>query len=314
MDSGLLQLRDHVVNLCRFEERSIIGQSDRVLNQIYQRADDQFLFVVKSISLTECIEKLQIEKEIENLINLVHPCIAAPIGFVYPMESVCWQELKIIRLHLDGCSLSEVISVSPEWWTATAKAKAVAGIVLGLRFAHSLGLLHGHLNSSNILFDVDHHIQMTDFSSIRLEVSDNDIGGFSGVGWTPKIDIRAFASILFEIVVGRPANDQPFVPTYISMFVSEIIKAGLWFECESPGSFCDIFEILLQNYFRIMDGVDSTEVLAFVNWVESVEHLDQYIESPHLSNLHQRLIKSWRLAFDWDGSATSELAPGQFMK
>jgi serine/threonine protein kinase len=56
---------------------------------------------------------------------------------------------------VEDCSLAEVISVSLVWWTATAKAKAVVGLALALRFAHSLGLLHRCFASNNILFDPD---------------------------------------------------------------------------------------------------------------------------------------------------------------
>jgi serine/threonine protein kinase len=98
------------------------------------------------------VDESAIEKEIEKLIKLRHPCIAAPIGFVFRLESGNLQELNIVRMYLEGCSLLEVFSVNPKWWTSTVKAKAVAGIVLGLRFAHSLGLVHGHLTGNNILF------------------------------------------------------------------------------------------------------------------------------------------------------------------
>jgi hypothetical protein len=54
--------------------------------------------------------------------NLRHPCIAGVIGIVFPFSVM---DLKIIRMHFDGISLSKVVSTSPEWWTPTAKAKAV---------------------------------------------------------------------------------------------------------------------------------------------------------------------------------------------
>jgi serine/threonine protein kinase len=97
------------------------------------------------------------------LISLRHPRIVAPIGFVFPIESDSRQELRIVRLYLEGCSLLEVVSVHPKWWTSIVKAKAVAGIVLGLRFSHSLGLIHGHLTTSNFLFDSNYCIQIVDF-------------------------------------------------------------------------------------------------------------------------------------------------------
>jgi hypothetical protein len=115
-----------------------------------------------------------------------------------------------------------------------------------------------------------------DFHTTLLKVDEGQgeeapqLGSFSGTGWTQKIDISGFASILFEIVVGRPANGETSVPTNIPYFVSEIIETGLL-----PGrqcSFHDILDFLKENDFQIEDGVDSAEVFAFVNWVESAEH------------------------------------------
>jgi serine/threonine protein kinase len=103
------------------------------------------------------------------------------------------------------------------------KAKVVAGIVLGLRFVHSFGLIHGHLTSSNILFDWNDCIQIVDFESMLLKVvemedEDDDeketqLGGFSEERWTPERDVHAFALILFEIMFGHPAQSKISIPT-----------------------------------------------------------------------------------------------------
>jgi serine/threonine protein kinase len=277
--SGLAQMIDYEVNLSGFEERLVIDDPDRFSNQLYWRSDDQISMIVKSISLSEPIEKSELEKEIENLINLRHPCIAAPIGFVVPRESSRSQELKIARLSVEGCSLAEVISINPVWWTATVKSQTVAGIVLALRFAHSLGLLHGCLGTSNILFDVDHRIQIGDFGPIRLTGHETEgianVGGFYGEGWNPKTDVSAFVSILIEIMVGHPVNGETSLPKDVPQFISRIIEAGLSSETQTRRSFRDIFEILRRNDFRIMAGVDSEEVLAFVRWVESTEEVKE---------------------------------------
>jgi hypothetical protein len=273
--SGLLHLDDYEVNLWEFENVSIIGGSDQVLNEIYERADDKFLMILTSIPLSESIEKFETDNEIENLINLHHPCIAGPIGFISGTESGWCQELKIARLHSEGCSLAEVISLNPVWWTATVKAKVVAGIVLGLRFAHSHGLMHGHLSSSNIVFDVDHEIEIANFNRNRIEMRESEdgtkLGGFSGERWTPKTDVRAFASILFEIVSVRSVNGETFIPTDVPDFVLRIIESELRHRSDTKQSFHDIFEILKNNGFQIAEGVDYAEVSAFVRWVESAE-------------------------------------------
>jgi serine/threonine protein kinase len=208
---------------------------------------------MKSIQLSEGIEKSQIENEIENLINLRHPCIASPIGFVVPIESGSPQKLTIVRLYLEGCSLWEVLSVNPAWWTSTVKAKVVAGIVLGLRFAHSLGLVHGCLTANNILFDFDHCVQIVDFNLCRLAIRHREseekahLGSFSGEGWAPEKDIQAFASILFEIVFGRPAKGEISVPASIPAFISRIIESGFSPISRTSYSFNTILEILKQN-------------------------------------------------------------------
>jgi hypothetical protein len=73
------------------------------------------------------------------------------------------EDLTIVRMYSVSGSLSEGISASPEWWTPTAKAKAIAGVVLSMRFAHSNGLLHGHHTANNGFFDHDGVIQVCDF-------------------------------------------------------------------------------------------------------------------------------------------------------
>jgi hypothetical protein len=108
-------LGDYIVKRSVFEERSIICESDEVRNEICHRIEDQILVFMKSTPHSENVEESEIEKEIEKLINLRHSCIAAPIDFVFRIEPGSRRELKIVRLYLEGCSLSEVVSVNPLW-------------------------------------------------------------------------------------------------------------------------------------------------------------------------------------------------------
>jgi serine/threonine protein kinase len=272
---------DYIVNVSVFEEKSTTRGSNEIPKEIYHRIEDEFLVFLKSKPLSENVSESRIGKEIDKLIHLGHPCITAPIGFVSRIESGSQREMKLVRLYLEGCSLSEVISVKPVWWTSTVKAKAVAGIVLGLRFAHSLGLVHGHLTGNNILFDSDHCIQIVDFDPIVLEVmgSESEEGsqlvGFSGKGWTLEKDIEAFASILFELVFGHPPESEASIAMGIPDFVWRIIESGLSPLSRRSYSFNTILKTLKQNDFKIEDGVDSTEVSGFVSWVESAEDPDK---------------------------------------
>jgi hypothetical protein len=75
-------LGNYLVNVSVFEAKSVICDSDEVSNEIYHRIEDEFLVSMKSKPLSENVQ----ESEIENLINLRHPCIAAPIGFVLQLN------------------------------------------------------------------------------------------------------------------------------------------------------------------------------------------------------------------------------------
>jgi serine/threonine protein kinase len=70
-------------------------------------------------------------------------------------------------LYSRNGSLKDVLSARPLWWTPTAKAITVAGIVLEMKFLHSFGLIHGSLKPSNVLFDEYHLIQIADFGRSR---------------------------------------------------------------------------------------------------------------------------------------------------
>jgi serine/threonine protein kinase len=256
---------DSVFDGIELEEESVLLEADRSSSRLYRMRRDGSLIVVKSIYLSDSISKSQIESEIANLVSLRHPLIASPIGFA---ESIAPPRLKIARPYAAGGSLAEVLSGAPPWWTPTAKAKAIAGIAIALRFAHGLGLLHGGLKASNVLLDADRRIQIADFSPIRLQTGDAE--PFAGEGWSPAADVCAFAAILSEIAVGRPGA-QPGAAPPIPAFVSAIIEGGRSPSLTTKRSFADILQSLRANGFAILAGVDSAEVCAFVNSVESSE-------------------------------------------
>jgi hypothetical protein len=55
------------------------------------------------------------------------------------------------------------------------------------------------------------------------------------------------------------------------MFVLELIEAGQSPRWRRQQTFNDIFNILKENKFEIVSGVDSADVLTFIDWVESFE-------------------------------------------
>jgi hypothetical protein len=211
------------------------------------------------------------------MMNLRHPCIAGVIGVVLssPLRS-----FQIVGVHIGGDSLSEVVLKSPEWWTPTAKAKAVVGLVLGLRFAHSVGLHHGHLTGDNVFLKEDGMIQISDFSVHNLLNEEGDkrvetgFYDFFGENFTPTADIQAFSRILSEIVFGT-SSERGRPMREIPSFVFELIERA---QCTDLGifeSFTDILSILKKNDFNIIEGVESGKVFEFVNLITLSEMLTE---------------------------------------
>jgi hypothetical protein len=112
---------------------------------------------------------------------------------------------------------------------------------------------------------------------MRLKVGGSEertkLGGFSRQGWTAQTDISGFASNLFQIVLGRPANGEVSISSNIPNFVSNLIETGLWSTTQS--SFRDILDILKANNFAIEDDVDSAEVFGFIKWIKSADQSEQ---------------------------------------
>jgi hypothetical protein len=71
---------------------------------------------------------------------------------------------------------------------------------------------------------------MADLKPILLKIEEREgeeetkFGIFSRKRWTPKLDVHAFSSILFYILVGQLANDETSIPTSIPTFVSKIME------------------------------------------------------------------------------------------
>jgi serine/threonine protein kinase len=89
-------------------------------------------------------------REIEGLIRLSHPCVVAIVGY-----SLATQESPVqigIRYAANG-SLREVLDMSPPFLDDTGKTVVVCGIIVGMRFIHSQGFVHGDLKPENILLD-----------------------------------------------------------------------------------------------------------------------------------------------------------------
>jgi serine/threonine protein kinase len=288
-------LESFVLDLSIFEEtsdasltnpRSEIGKPVSVKQ--YSRLSDRLPIVVKSFDIFSCEKVNKILSKLLMFTLLKHPCIAPLIGFVLPTEST---PLKIATLYYSCGSLQNVQSSNPAWWTPTSKAKAIAGIALGMESVHQLETFHGSLKPNNIIFDENHYVHIVDFGSTYFKsmMDGNDITYENRNATEEQFgqidDLFSFAFIVFDILVGRDAvssswsfeeaqkqrrrGDFPTIPEFVPEFVREMIQDGMSQTRSLKNSFRMFVETMKRNDFKFAEGVDVGEVKEFVNSIES---------------------------------------------
>jgi serine/threonine protein kinase len=108
-------------------------------------------------------------REMTSLVILDHPCLLALKGYCLPAGT---KGPKIITEFLGGGSLKDLLSHESlpgnAWWTPTRKAITITGIVMGMKYIHEHGIIHGDLKPGNILFDDEHWVKIADVGSSRL--------------------------------------------------------------------------------------------------------------------------------------------------
>jgi serine/threonine protein kinase len=115
----------------------------------------------------------------------------------------------------------------PSFWNATETGIVICGIVLGMRYSHYSGIIHGNSKPSNILLNERRHPSICDFGSSRFPSDDAaptpDSGAVyyaapeqyvDGAALTEKIDVFSFGLIGYERIIGSPvfsSSDSPCI-------------------------------------------------------------------------------------------------------
>jgi serine/threonine protein kinase len=236
-------------------------------------------------------------REIMCLIRFNHPCILPLAG--WSVRDGC---LEIGTKWFERGSLDKVIEAycrreEPAWFDETAIAVVVAGAALGMRHIHERGVIHRDFKPANILVDDAGRPLICDLGLSRDFALEMTVGvnigtpAYSspevtnGTAYGPPCDVFAFGTILFELVMRRRAftgsigavgdaitkKPPPPMPKTVTLVSRELI-AGCWKkDPEQRLSFRDVVDDLKKAEFKVLPGVQTEKVMAYVAEIETKE-------------------------------------------
>jgi serine/threonine protein kinase len=246
---------------------------------------------------TDCLDKASFIREIEFLVALNHPCILRILGFSFPSRPTT---ARIRTEYAENGSLASVLKRARDgsklnFWNPTGRGLIIFGIVLGMRFVHSCGILHRDLKPSNILINDLGHALIGDFGVSAFDWDDGTMTAETGtVNYaapeqfreeepTNKIDVFAFGLIAYEIFVGIAvfphsmypgpimkrilAGDLPRIPDECGQFMQELIARCWSMDPESRPCFADIAVELQSNDFANFPGADPRVIREYVTGI-----------------------------------------------
>jgi serine/threonine protein kinase len=239
--------------------------------------------------------------EVESLAKLNHPCVLRILGWKLA-DSLSSAEIQ--TEYARNGSLDWVLSNAKNGetrrssLTATGSGILICGIVLGMRYIHSSGVIHRDLKPANILLDQNWRPLIADFGSAHFQSDDaTPTAGSGTVRYaapeqftddppTPKIDVFSFGLVLYEILVGSPVfpssetpfavirrlqgRDLPSVPATCGSVMQNLISRCWQQNPEDRPSFYQIFSEFQFYHFDILENASANEIRDFceaiVDW------------------------------------------------
>jgi serine/threonine-protein kinase len=260
-----------------------------------QRESSKEFFAVKYFQAGSDFDRRLLRREMDILVGLKHPCIVSITGWSPPLGRS--GRCRVITEAFENGSIAD----EPRSWSHTNISILLMGIVMGMRYLHSKGVVHGDLKPSNCFIGYDRRVRIGDLACSRFEECGaikfkSDHHGqymytapevYEGEAPSQKADVFAFGVMLYEILTGRTvfprdasilqmarlhaAEKRPVIPGVVHPVVGKIIR-GCW--AAEPGnrpSFERVFRSLCDHWYPFFRDVNVRVVDGYVEEVSAEE-------------------------------------------
>lgn len=248
-----MELYDIIINISDYEFVKKLGNGSYGSVNLYRHKTTKEEYAIKQFF--EVTSKKNYMKEIVILFKMRHVAILQIRGFTIPSDSS--EPLSIMTDYMSNGSLYDVLNkerrgLAPEGWDMTKKAKVIFRIACALMYVHERGGCHRDIKTANILLDKDFNAYLSDFGLSTLCV-ENTQSSYKGTPTymapelfledqkiTEKVDIYAFAIVVYEILTLTTPFEKFPNPFQISHFVTKGGRPDLKnIECPDMASFIE---------------------------------------------------------------------------
>jgi serine/threonine protein kinase len=169
-------------------------------------------------------DQRRLMSEIEIMARVSHPALLSLFAWDVAEVPPGGPQKYIVVTRRLKCGLDRILQEKPEEWNDTAKSLCMLGIAAGVLYLHSMNaqVLHRDLKPENVLVDNDLKPVVCDFGFSKIIDPEKALGttmtlgtplymapelhaGQVGAAYTTKIDVYAYAFIVYWIVTGRIA-------------------------------------------------------------------------------------------------------------
>jgi serine/threonine protein kinase len=296
-------LEDWRIDLSEYQRVMVLNQGTvrllehRTTNAQIVAKEFPFISGSEPESPPSILEDQRFKRELEALIALRHPSIVTMQGWSqFPDD----ENAQLIFEYLPPPCLKNVIArpANYEWWTSTAKAKAIVGLVQAMIFVHSRNLMHRELKTRIVFFDEEHQIKLGGFGRSKFDDSDSLQQTMFGKGtslyqapemweeeYNASVDVYAFAMILFRVATGHSPfpemrrkqgmarmsrvmdGDRAKIDDNVAALTRDLIESCWDHNPSARPTFVQIMETLDRANFQLFPDVDSDEVRRYIELV-----------------------------------------------